>query len=116
MDSERTQFINSLMSGHSKFRDFLTEDELLFTHSLISMMQEADIKLPMNYQIRGGMVNYLIGSYQIGRIELYEPPYRIQILTPSKVKWVVLNSPADAISHIPEWIKYCKKIDRRRLT
>lgn len=104
----RKEFIDSLMTlYHSNCRLPLTEAEYYFIDILLRALDRVQLDLPLNYQIRGGMLNFLVGNMQIGRLELYRPPYRIQILTKSQVIWIELNSPDNAIQYIPQWIDYC---------
>lgn len=105
--------IDALMTEHSKFRCYLNHDEYDFISSLVDAIEAAHIALPLSYQIKGSMLNFKIGLYQIGRLELFQRPYRIQILTLSKVKWIELDEVSEAITYISEWIKYCKKIDKK---
>lgn len=111
LDDRRKSFLYSLMTDHSSFRSFLSKEEYFFINALEKEISKARISLPLNYQIRGNMLNFKIGNYQIGRLEIFQPPYRIQIITRTNVKWVDLISQNDSLCYVHEWIRYSKQID-----
>ena len=99
-------YINSLMASHSSYRDTIGPVERDFTRALIYALSDAKITLPLCYDIKGSCVNYRIGAYQIGRIMLIDQHKQIQVLTPKDVQWCDIQGLNDAVSFIPQWVKY----------